>query len=154
MSDVGTDGIMSVCSKPRTRMRSSEHFVASVPVTALALVLVRKQCSRVRLAVLGVYGLALGVFIDVDHFLLARVYAGDWHHVEYVLDEPIEAFGKQEAIFDDVRDMTSQRLLSHVLLGGALIGVTRTLSRPWGIVTALVLYWHLVCDLLRDNRIT
>lgn len=134
-------------------MRSSEHFAASVPVTTLALVLVRKRCSRTRLALFGIYGLALGVFIDLDHFLLARIYAGDWHHLIDALTDPIRAFVEQEAIFDDIRDMTRQRLLSHVLVGGTLVGLTRRLSRPLGIVTALVLYWHLVCDLLRDNRI-
>lgn len=134
-------------------MQSSEHFLASVPATALALSVVRKRCSRVRLALLGVYGLALGVVIDLDHFLLARLYAGDWHHFGYVLRNPIAAVREQEAIFDDVRDMTLQRLLSHVLIGGALVGFTKRFSRPLSVVTAVVLYWHLVCDLLRDNRI-
>lgn len=134
-------------------MQSSEHFLASIPATAAALAVVRSQCSRIRLVLLGAYGLALGVFIDLDHFLLARFYAGDWRHLRYVLRNPIDAFGEQEAIFDDIRDMTLQRLLSHVLLAGVLIGLTNRFSRPLGVVTTVVLYCHLVCDLLRDNRI-
>jgi len=133
-------------------MRSSEHFLASVPVVALALTSLRDQCGRVRLAVLGVYGLALGVGIDFDHFLLARLYAGDWRHLRYLLRNPIAAVTEQEGIFEDVRDMTLQRLLSHVLLGGALIGLTKRASGALGLVTTVVLYWHLLCDLLRDNR--
>lgn len=134
-------------------MQSSEHFLASIPVTALALSVVRTQWSRGRLALVGLYGLALGVAIDLDHLLLARVYAGDWRHLEGVLRNPIAAVTDQEGMFDDVRDMKLPRLLSHVLIGGVLVGLTRRLSKPVGFVTAVVLYWHLLCDLLRDNRI-
>jgi hypothetical protein len=134
-------------------MRSSEHFLASVPVVALVLLSLREQYSRVRLALLGVYGLALGVGIDFDHFLLARLYAGDWRHVGYLRRNPIAAVTEQEAIFEDVPDMTLQRLLTHVLLGGASIGLTRRVSGSVGRTTAVVLYWHLLCDLLRDNRL-
>jgi hypothetical protein len=134
-------------------MRSSEHFVASVPVVALALVSIREQCNRTRLALLGAYGLALGVLIDLDHFLIARVRVGDWHHLIDALRNPIEAIVEQEAIFEDVRDMTLQRLLTHVLVGGTLIGLMGERSGPLGRITTLVLYWHLLCDLLRDNRL-
>jgi hypothetical protein len=134
-------------------MRSSEHFLASVPVVALVLVSLGEQYDRVRLAFLGVYGLALGVGIDFDHFLLARLYAGDWRHLRYLLRNPIAAVTEQEAIFEDVRDMTLQRLLSHVLLSGALIGSTKRVSGSLGFTTAVVLYWHLLCDLLRDNQL-
>lgn len=134
-------------------MQSSEHFLASIPATAFALSVVRTQWSRGRLALVGLYGLALGMAIDLDHLLLARVYAGDWHHLDHVLRNPIAAVTDQDGMFDDVRDMKLPRLLSHVLLGGALVGLTRKVSRPLGFVTAVVLYWHLVCDLLRDNRI-
>ncbi|PSQ21909.1 hypothetical protein BRD01_10720 [Halobacteriales archaeon QS_8_65_32] len=134
-------------------MRSSEHLLASVPATALALAAVRRQCSRTRLAILGAYGLGLGVFIDLDHFLIARVYAGDWHHLTGALRNPIAAFSEQEGIFDDIRDMMYERLLTHVLVGGVLIGLAEGLSRPLAVVTAVVLHCHLLCDFLRDNRI-
>ena len=134
-------------------MQSSEHFLASIPATALALSVIRTQWSRGRLALVGLYGIGLGVAIDLDHLLLARVYAGDWHHLEEVLRNPIAAVTDQEGMFDDIRDMRHPRLLSHVLLGGVLVALTRTLSRPLSLVTAVVLYWHLLCDLLRDNRI-
>jgi hypothetical protein len=134
-------------------MQSSEHLLVSVPVTGLSLAAVREQCSRVDLVALGLYGVGLGVFIDLDHFLLARLYAGDWYHLTEALADPVGSLTDQGDIFDGIRDMREQRLLSHVLLGGALIGVTRRLSRPWGFVTAVVLYCHLLCDLIRDNRI-
>lgn len=134
-------------------MRSKEHLLVSVPVTGVALAAVRERCSRFGLAALGVYGVLLGVFVDLDHFLIARLWTGDWHHLRGSVRNPIGAFVAQEEIFDDVRDMQDERLLSHVLLAGLLVGVTRLLSRPLGFVTGVVLYAHLLCDLLRDNEV-
>lgn len=134
-------------------MQSKEHFLVSVPVTGATLLAVRRRCRRHDLAVLGVYGVLLGVFIDLDHFLIARLRTGGWHHLRESVRDPVGAFATQEAIFDDVRDMEDERLLTHVLFGGVLVGATRVVSRPLGFVTAVVLYCHLVCDLLRDNRI-
>jgi hypothetical protein len=53
----------------------------------------------------------------------------------------------------DTRTLEVHRLLSHVLLGGALVGVLALFEPIYALFTAVVLYVHVVADLLRDAEI-
>lgn len=101
------------------------------------------------------YGVLLSVFIDLDHFVVARYHAGDWSHFLRCVTDPRFAFTEQEQVFDgvDTRTLETQRLLTHALVGGALVGGLSLVAPVYGVFTAVVLYVHVVADLLRDAEI-
>ena len=134
-------------------MKSGEHFLLSVPVVGWVLAAVSERYSSRQLAALAAYGLGLGVLIDLDHFVLARLRVGDWRHARNCLRNPERVVFDQSNLFQGTGGMANARILSHVLLGGVLTGLAARVSRPLGVLTAAVLYFHVLADLLRDNRI-
>ncbi|PSP77762.1 hypothetical protein BRC81_09735 [Halobacteriales archaeon QS_1_68_20] len=102
----------------------------------------------VALAVVA-YGVAVSVLIDLDHFLLARVQAGDWTHLRRALSDPARALWDQAWVLEGV-ELERQRLATHVVVGTALVVglwlVTPALAR----LTAALLGAHVLADLLRD----
>jgi hypothetical protein len=133
-------------------VKSGEHFLLTVPVVGAVLGRVDDGSPR-RLAALAAYGLGLGVLIDLDHFVLARLRVGDWRHLIACLREPKRVFTDQEHLFDGTGEMAGLRVLSHVLIGGVLVVLARRAGRPLGVLTAAVLYTHVLADLLRDHEI-
>lgn len=133
-------------------METTEHLVAGTVATAACLVALAGKCGRRTLAALGVYGVGLSVFVDLDHFLLARYYAGDWRHLRRVLANPRDALVGQEWVFEDL-EMERERLGSHFVVGAALIGGFLALAPVAAAVTAVVLAVHVTCDVLRDAGI-
>jgi hypothetical protein len=133
-------------------MKSGEHFLLSVPVVGAVLARTNERSPR-RLAALTVYGLGLGVLIDLDHFVLARLRVGDWRHLIDCFRHPTRVFTDQEHLFDGAGEMASLRILSHVVLGGVAVALARRVSRPVAALTGAVLYTHVLADLLRDNDI-
>jgi len=94
----------------------------------------------------------VGVGIDVDHFVVARLNRGDWLNVRRCLADPSLIAGGQEEIFDPGDLWRDQRLLSHLLIGGALVGALWAVDRYWAIAMAVTVYTHLVADLYSDAR--
>lgn len=103
-------------------------------------------------AILVGYAGALGVGIDFDHFLIARWNTGDWTAVRRVLARPSIVFVDQDAIFDENDLFALQRLLSHVVIGGLLVGALAVVLPSLALVSAVVLYAHVLADLVDDNR--
>ncbi|SEQ41501.1 hypothetical protein [Natrinema salaciae] len=101
-------------------------------------------------ALVVAYGTAVGVFIDLDHFLIARFKTGHWDAVRFCLSHPATAVGDQSAIFEPGDVGVLSRLLSHVVIGGVAVPVLAALSVPLAIVTGAVLYAHLLADLVWD----
>ena len=107
-------------------MYSRAHGVISLAI-GIGLVAVGVEWLH-PLAVVG-YAVAIGVGIDVDHFLIARYNTGSWRALRYVLSNPRRALGDQSTIFDPDDLGPFERLLSHV----AIVGVTvpGTSIRRW-----------------------
>ena len=135
-------------------MKSPEHAVLGALASGL-LAVALPVAVPVEAALLVAYGLALSVFVDLDHFLVARYHAGDWSHLRRCLADPVFAFTSQEQVFEgvDTRALEVQRLLSHLLLGGALICGMALVRPVYATFTAGVLYVHVVADVLRDGEI-
>ena len=131
-------------------METVEHLVTGAVATAACLVALAGKCRRRTLAALGVYGVGLSVFVDLDHFLLARYYAGDWRHLRRVLANPRDALVGQEWVFEDL-EMEEERLGSHLVVGAALIAGFLVVAPVVAAVTAAVLSVHVTCDVLRDR---
>ncbi|WP_425495365.1 hypothetical protein [Natrinema halophilum] len=96
------------------------------------------------------YGTAVGVFIDLDHFLIARFKTGRWDAVRFCLTNPGAAVRDQSLIFEPGDVGVLSRLLSHVVIGGAIVPLIAFASVPLAILTGVVLYAHLLADLVWD----
>lgn len=134
-------------------MNSGEHFLISIPVVGVVLTKLRDRYPSRCLAALAAYGVGLGVLIDLDHFVLARLRVGDWRHTRQVLRHPTRVITDQETLFEGTGKMASLRILSHVAIGGALTWLWSRVSRPVAFLTGIVLYFHILADLLRDNEV-
>jgi len=126
-------------------MYSRSHLVVSVAIGgALA---VWSGAPPARAALLVGYAAVLGTAIDLDHFAIARLRAGDWRHLRFALANPRAAFVEQDRLFDpgDVGVLT--RLTSHALIGGVVVAVLAPVDAFLALVSAVVVYGHVVCDL-------
>jgi len=65
---------------------------------------------------LWAYIFLLGVGIDADHFVIARINRGDWANLQRCLQNPSRVFVGQATIFDSGDIWRDQRLLSHLLI--------------------------------------
>jgi hypothetical protein len=136
-------------------MKSPEHAVLGAVASGILVVVLPEITVPLEAAILFAYGLVLSIFVDLDHFLLARYHAGDWSHLRRCVTDPVFAFTQQEQVFEgvDTRTLEIHRLLSHVLLGGLLVGALAVFEPVYALFTAVVLYVHVVADLLRDAKI-
>lgn len=132
-------------------MKSTEHAVVGAVVSALGVRAVGEHLSRPWKVVLWCYGLLLSVFIDLDHFVLARHYAGDWEALFEALTTPKRALTAPEWLFSDIA-MRAERLLSHTIIGGVLTLGSFFIAPFLAAFTGLVVYMHVLCDLLRDTK--
>lgn len=105
-----------------------------------------------RPVLLWAYVVVVGVGIDVDHFVIARLNRGDWTNLWRCVRDPSRPFLAQETIFDRGDVWRDQRLLSHLVLGGLLVGGLWPLDWYWAFATALAVYTHVLSDLYSDGR--
>lgn len=131
-------------------MYSKNHFAISVAVGIVIAMVAGVTIERA--ARLVAYAAFLGTAIDLDHFLIARLRAGDWSHLRFVLANPRAAVVGQDRIFETGAVGDRSRLLSHALLGGALVAVVAAASSFLALVSAVVLWVHVLCDLAVDVR--
>jgi hypothetical protein len=70
-----------------------------------------------------------------------------------VIREPGRVFTDPGSIFVEGEEVTRlQRLLSHVVLGGVLVAALYPLSAYAALLSAVVLYVHVLSDLYQDVR--
>jgi hypothetical protein len=128
---------------------SKQHALVA-GVVGLGVAAVAPDPTRAALA--WGYVVALGVGVDVDHFLIARLNRGDWTNLRRVLADPALVVRAPDAIFDAGDVWRDQRLLSHALLGGALTPLAALVGPLPALATVASLYTHLVADLYADAR--
>ncbi|MDQ2050131.1 hypothetical protein RBH26_06500 [Natronolimnohabitans sp. A-GB9] len=124
--------------------------VAGVLVSVLPPVTVAGH--TVPAVALVVYGTAVGVLVDLDHFLIARLETGNWDAVRFCLANPAAVVVDQRRIFDRGDVGALSRLLSHLLIVGIVVPAVALSSPPLAILTGGVLYVHLVSDVAWDIR--
>lgn len=129
-------------------MYSHQHLLASLVVGAVVALAIPTPAYP-WWALVG-YAAIVGVGIDFDHFLVARLNTGEWTAVRRCLRDPRIVFAEQNAIFDTGDVGTLRRLLSHVVLGGLAVAGLLLVDVFLAVFTALVLYTHLFCDLVWD----
>lgn len=131
-------------------MYSRSHFVVSAAVGAAIAVAVGATPERT--AFLVGYSAVVGTAIDADHFLLARLRAGDWRHLRFAVANPRAALLEQHRLFAPGDVGAFSRLTSHALIAGLVVVVLVPIDPSLALVSAVVLYVHLVCDLVADVR--
>ncbi|MFW6018228.1 MAG: hypothetical protein ACOCPX_05355 [Halapricum sp.] len=130
-------------------MYSKSHAVISL---ALGIALVVAGVSVFHPVFVVGYATAVGVFVDLDHFLWARYNTGDWRALRYVLTNPVDALADQQTIFREHDLEHLERLLSHVVIAGIAVPLTWWLDPQLGLVTGATLYAHVLADLVEDVR--
>ncbi|MDS0221781.1 hypothetical protein NDI54_10530 [Haloarcula sp. S1AR25-5A] len=129
-------------------MYSRDHAIVSVAVGAAGVAGLPLPLPW--WAAVG-YAVVVGVAIDFDHFVVARLETGDWAALRRCLRNPKIAVLDQDEIFDPQDLWPLQRLLSHHLIGGVVVFGLWLVSAPLALFTALVLYAHVLGDLVWDN---
>jgi hypothetical protein len=94
-----------------------------------------------------------GVGIDLDHFPLARYRDGDWRVLHALVANPAAAFTDPQPLFADSDMDALDRLVSHVVLIGAVVLGVALVSVPLSVVAAVSLYVHLLADVV-STRLT
>lgn len=128
-------------------MESYQHFfisAAASPVLAYFLLAGEPLNFIVFWSVLGVF---LGTFIDLDHFVLARLNTGSWERLVFALKNPLDAFSDGKKTMQG--SMSSrQRYLSHMTLTSAATTIIYFASGlgPATLVLS-VMGLHIGCDL-------
>lgn len=134
----------------RVGIYSKAHFVVSVVVGAVTVAALGFELP-LAVVLVGAAGV-VGVAIDFDHFLVARARTGSWEAARRVLRNPRLAFADQRAIFEEDSVGRIPRLLSHVLIAGSAVALLGLVDVRIALLVAVVLYTHLLCDLLADTR--
>ena len=130
-------------------MYSRDHALLSAALGLVVAALAPPTASPV---LLWAFVVALGVGIDADHFLVARLERGDWANLRRCLSNPRLVVLDQESIFEAGDLWRDQRLLSHALLGGALVAALWPVAGYWAVTAAVTVYVHVVADLYADAR--
>lgn len=126
-------------------------LVAGGVVLAESIVVAGEPSVHPALAV--AYGVALGVLIDLDHFVLAWALSGSLDPIVRVLQKPWIVVTDPSAIFEGGELGPYHRLISHVVIAGILVpGVWLAIDPFVGVLSAAVLYAHLLADLVSDLR--
>jgi hypothetical protein len=132
-------------------MYSKAHLLISAAV-GVAVAAATGQPPLPAAATVG-YAAVLGVAIDFDHFLLARLNTGTWDALVGAIREPRLVLFDQGEIFEEGEDVTKiQRLLSHVVIAGLLVAGLYPFSTYAAVLSGVVLYVHVLSDLYRDVR--
>lgn len=136
-------------------MKSPEHAAIGAVVAGGAVVVLFPTAALVPTVALWVGGVLFSVFIDLDHFVIARAMRGDWSNLRRAVTNPRVGLVDQEQVFADVDEprLRQYRLLSHLLLGGVLVALASRLTVGLGVFVAVLLYAHVVADLVRDAEL-
>ncbi|MDT3437005.1 hypothetical protein [Haloarcula sp. 1CSR25-25] len=129
-------------------MYSRDHAIVSVAVGAAGVATLPVPLPW--WAAVG-YAAVVGVAIDFDHFAVARLETGDWAALRRCLRNPEIVLLDQDEIFGPQDLWPLQRLLSHHLIGGTVVFGLWLVSEPLALFTAVVLYAHVLGDLVWDN---
>ncbi|MFB6223648.1 MAG: hypothetical protein ABEH86_08270 [Haloarcula sp.] len=129
-------------------MYSRDHAIVSAVVGAVGVVAFSLPLSW--WAAVG-YAVVVGVTIDVDHFAVARLETGDWAALRRCMRNPKLTVLDQDEIFGPQDLWPLQRLLSHHLIGGVVVLSLWPVTEPLALFTAVILYAHILGDLVWDN---
>lgn len=134
---------------------SSHHAVVSLAVgtpVAVAVAPVDVLGASIPVAALVAYAVAVGVCIDLDHFVLARLRTGTWDALRFCVRNPRATLVSQDRIFDAGSVGILSRLLSHLVIVAVAVALTAAVDSGLAVLTGVVLYAHVLSDVAWDVR--
>ena len=128
-------------------MYTRNHFLVSLVVgTVVALA----GATSLHPVVAVAAAIVAGTAVDLDHFVVARLRTGSWRALRRGFDDPRRFVFAQSELFETGEVGMVHRLLSHALIGGAVVGLLALLAPAALLVVGCSLYAHVVADLVVD----
>lgn len=126
-------------------MESINHFKISAILSPVAVAALFGTSNPISFLILSIYGLALGVLIDLDHFIWARYNHGHWNHFIEALESPFTTMKDNAEVMENALG-EKQRYASHfaILVLGTVIAYVA--GANLAALTSTMLGAHIVCD--------
>jgi hypothetical protein len=126
----------------------SRHHAAISAVVGLALAAADVTSLAAVWLVAG--AVLLGVFVDLDHFLIARLRTGSWEPLVRCLRNPRLALLDQDDIFATGAVGVWTRLVSHIVITVVLVAGLSVVDPALAVAAAAVLVAHILSDVVWD----
>lgn len=132
-------------------MESINHFKISAILSPAAVAALFGTQDLLSFGVLAVYGLSIGVLIDLDHFLWARYNHGHWDHLKDALRAPKTAMEENAEIMDGALG-EAQRYTSHFVILVLGTGLAYFAGPKLAALTLIMLSSHILSDVYASYR--
>jgi len=132
-------------------MESINHFKISAILSPVAVATIFGTQNLLSFGILAIYGLALGVLIDLDHFLWARYNHGHWNHLRDALKAPRTTMEENAEIMDGALG-EAQRYSSHFVIMVLATGIAYFGGANLAALTLIMLVSHILTDLYASYR--
>jgi hypothetical protein len=127
-------------------MKSINHFKISAILSPVAVAAIFGTSNILSFLILAIYGLSLGVLIDLDHFLWARYNEGHWDHLRDALKSPSRNIRDNEEVLGDAIG-EQQRYLSHFIILVLGTGLAYLGGVNLAALTSIMLGTHVLSDI-------
>ena len=131
-------------------MESYQHALISAVISPLLLFYVF-GISGMSMILLSAYGVFIGVFIDLDHFLMQRILNGNWDDVKKTVENPVKMVFDNMSLRTDPIEPWS-RLLSHFAILALFPAAIYIFDTALAEFSFLILFAHILCDLYAGWR--
>ncbi len=132
-------------------MESINHFKISAILSPVAVATIFGTQDILSFGLLAVYGLAIGVLIDLDHFLWARYNHGHWDHLKDALRAPKTTMKENAEIMDGALG-EAQRYTSHFVILVLGTGLAYFAGPQLAALTLIMLSSHILSDVYASYR--
>lgn len=132
-------------------MESINHFKISAILSPVAVAAIFGTQDILSFALLAVYGLSIGVLIDLDHFLWARYNHGHWDHLKNALRAPKTTMEENAEIMDGALG-EAQRYTSHFVILVLGTGLAYFAGPQLAALTLIMLSSHILSDVYASYR--
>ena len=130
-------------------MEFYEHFLVSTAIGISASVIFGTGILN-SIAITSISILS-GAFIDLDHFVIARILDGDWKRLQKAVKHPLDTLTSNEDLFGEKWLPPSKVIPSHIGIAfslGLFYIFTNILAAGIGSISAFV---HIAMDLIFLN---
>ena len=131
-------------------METYEHLLISSVVSPAVAYFVF-GFSGIELAAFSVYGILLGVFIDLDHFVVHRIQEENWKYLKNALKNPFEVTTNNIKVVDNPIPNWS-RYLSHFIILALLPAALYLFDQTVAEFSFIMLGSHITSDVYRSWR--
>lgn len=132
-------------------MEVYRHFIITV-VASTALLVASGHTGFENFLMATAYAVAVGVFMDLDHFLLAWSGSGDFTELKKAFRNPTDAFTDAGKIFERGVFTPRARFLSHFSILYLASGISYLISTELAAFTAVIISLHILADFYAHIR--